>query len=79
MLTVHCDVARDEDVEQLRDAVFAEFDDVDIVMNNAGVAMLGPADLLTMEEWDWILQINLYGVIRGVRAFVPHLRARGRG
>jgi NAD(P)-dependent dehydrogenase (short-subunit alcohol dehydrogenase family) len=79
VLTVHCDVARDEDVDHLRDAAFAEFDDIDIVMNNAGVAMLGPADLLTMEEWDWILQINLYGVIRGVRAFVPHLRARGRG
>ena len=76
VLTVHCDVACDEDVEHLRDAAFEEFGDVDIIMNNAGVAMLGPADLLTMEEWDWILQINLYGVIRGVRAFVPHLRAR---
>jgi NAD(P)-dependent dehydrogenase (short-subunit alcohol dehydrogenase family) len=32
-----------------------------------------------MEEWDWILQINLYGVIRGVRAFVPHLRRQGHG
>jgi NAD(P)-dependent dehydrogenase (short-subunit alcohol dehydrogenase family) len=79
VVTVHCDVSRDEDVEHLRDAAFAELGDVDIVMNNAGVALLGPADLLTMEEWDWILQINLYGVIRGVRAFVPHLRARGRG
>ena len=78
-LSVHCDVAQDDDVERLRDAAFTEFGDVDIVMNNAGVALLGPADLLTMEEWDWILQINLYGVIRGVRAFVPHLRARGRG
>ena len=78
-VTVHCDVARDEDVDHLRDVALAEFDDVDIIMNNAGVALLGPADLLTMEEWDWILQINLYGVIRGVRAFVPHLRARGSG
>ena len=32
-----------------------------------------------MEEWDWILQINLYGVIRGVRAFVPHSAQRGSG
>jgi NAD(P)-dependent dehydrogenase (short-subunit alcohol dehydrogenase family) len=79
VLTVHCDVARDDDVTRLREATFAAFDGVDIVMNNAGVALLGPADLLTMEEWDWILQINLYGVIRGVRAFVPHLRARRRG
>jgi NAD(P)-dependent dehydrogenase (short-subunit alcohol dehydrogenase family) len=79
VLTLHCDVARDEDVERLRDTALAQFGEVDIVMNNAGVALLGPADLLTMEEWDWLLQINLYGVIRGVRAFVPHLRARRRG
>jgi len=77
--TVHCDVARDDDVERLRDTALAELGGVDIVMNNAGVAMLGPPEGLTMEEWDWILQINLYGVIRGVRAFLPHLLARSRG
>ena len=32
-----------------------------------------------MEEWDWILQINLYGVIRGARAFIPHMLERGSG
>ncbi len=78
-LTVHCDVAQDADVERLRDTVLDAFGQVDVVMNNAGVALLGPPDTLTMEEWNWILQINLVGVIRGVRAFVPHLRARGRG
>jgi NAD(P)-dependent dehydrogenase (short-subunit alcohol dehydrogenase family) len=78
-LPVHCDVSSDADVERLRDEVLAAFGQVDVVMNNAGVALLGPPDTLSMEEWDWILQINLYGVIRGVRAFVPHLRRRGRG
>jgi NAD(P)-dependent dehydrogenase (short-subunit alcohol dehydrogenase family) len=34
---------------------------------------------MTMEEWDWILQVNLYGVIRGVRAFLPHMLERGSG
>ena len=78
-LTVHCDVSRDDDVERLRDEAFAAFDHVDVVMNNAGVAMLGPGEGLSMDEWDWILQINLIGVIRGVRAFVPHLLERGTG
>ena len=32
-----------------------------------------------MEDWDWVLQINLYGVIRGVRAFLPHMLERGSG
>jgi len=78
-LPVHCDVASDADVERLRDEVLGAFGQVDVVMNNAGVALLGPPDTLSMEEWNWILQINLYGVIRGVRAFVPHLRHQGRG
>lgn len=78
-VTVHCDVSKDGDVERYRDEALAAFDHVDIVMNNAGVAMIGPPEGLSMDEWDWILQINLYGVIRGVRAFLPHLLARGSG
>ncbi|HSO95406.1 MAG TPA: SDR family oxidoreductase [Acidimicrobiia bacterium] len=78
-LPVHCDVSNDADVDRLRDETLAAFGHLDVVMNNAGVALLGPPDTLSMAEWDWILQINLYGVIRGVRAFVPHLRERGTG
>jgi NADP-dependent 3-hydroxy acid dehydrogenase YdfG len=78
-VTVHCDVSSDADVERFRDDAFAELGHVDIVMNNAGVAMLGPGEGLSMEEWHWILEINLIGVIRGVRAFVPHLLERGTG
>ena len=78
-LGVHCDVAKDADVERLRDEAVGEMGHVDIVMSNAGVAMIGPPEGLSMEEWDWILQINLYGVIRSVRAFLPHLLERGSG
>jgi NAD(P)-dependent dehydrogenase (short-subunit alcohol dehydrogenase family) len=78
-VTVHCDVSSDADVERFRDDAFAALGHVDIVMNNAGVAMLGPGEGLSMEEWHWILEINLIGVIRGVRAFVPHLLERGSG
>lgn len=78
-LGVHCDVARDADIEALRDEAITVMGHVDIVMSNAGVAMIGPPEGLSMEEWDWILQINLYGVIRNVRAFLPHLLERGSG
>jgi NAD(P)-dependent dehydrogenase (short-subunit alcohol dehydrogenase family) len=78
-LGVHCDVSKDEDVERMRDEALATMGRVDIAMSNAGVAMLGPAEGLSMDEWDWILQINLYGVIRGARAFIPHMLERGSG
>jgi NAD(P)-dependent dehydrogenase (short-subunit alcohol dehydrogenase family) len=78
-LGVSCDVSNDADVERLRDSALTTMGHVDIVMSNAGVAMIGPAEGLSMEEWDWILQINLYGVIRNVRAFLPHLLERGSG
>jgi len=79
VLTVRCDVAYDRDVEHLRDEALEEMGRVDLVMNNAGVAALGPPETMTMADWDWVLQINLYGVIRGVRAFLPHMLARGSG
>ena len=78
-LGVHCDVSENADVDRLRDEALEKMGHVDIAMSNAGVAMLGPAEGLSMEEWDWILQINLYGVIRGARAFIPHMLERGSG
>jgi NAD(P)-dependent dehydrogenase (short-subunit alcohol dehydrogenase family) len=48
-------------------------------MLNAGVAMIGPAEGLSTDEWKWIFDINFFGVVRGVQAFVPHLLERGSG
>ena len=79
VLTVRCDVAYDEQVEHLRDEALEEMGRVDIVMNNAGVVAMGPPETMTMQDWDWILQVNVYGVIRGVRAFLPHMLERGSG
>lgn len=79
VLTVRCDVTYDDQVEHLRHEALEEMGRVDIVMNNAGVVAMGPPERMTMEEWDWILQVNLYGVIRGVRAFLPHMLERGSG
>lgn len=79
VLTVRCDVSFDDQVENLRHEVFEEFGRADIVMNNAGVAVLGPPETIAMHDWDWMLQVNLFGVIRGVRAFLPHMMERGSG
>ncbi len=74
-----CDVTSDTDVASFRDAVLERFDHVDIVCNNAGVAVLGPPERVPMEDWEWILQVNVLGLVRGVRAFVPAMLERGRG
>jgi NAD(P)-dependent dehydrogenase (short-subunit alcohol dehydrogenase family) len=78
-MSVRCDVTSDADVEAFRDAVIARFGHVDLLCNNAGVAVLGPAERVLMEDWEWILQVNVLGIVRGVRAFVPAMLERGTG
>jgi NADP-dependent 3-hydroxy acid dehydrogenase YdfG len=52
---------------------------VDVLCNNAGVAVLGPPERVAMADWEWILQVNVLGLVRGVRAFVPAMVERGSG
>lgn len=78
-LTVHCDVTSDAEMENLRDAVFGRFGQVDLLCNNAGVAVLGPPERVPLSDWQWVLDVNVLGAVRGVRAFVPHMLERGRG
>lgn len=78
-LPVRCDVSRDEDVERLADVTLRELGRADVVMNNAGVAIRGPVEEFTLDDWRWVLDINLLGVVRGTRAFLPHMLERGSG
>ena len=77
VMTVETDVSRVEDLRRLEAAVQKRFGGTDILMNNAGIqpgsAMFGPAD-----NWERVLDVNLWGVIRGTQAFVPGMIARGR-
>lgn len=79
VLAVHCDVSRDADVHELAERAISHMGAVDILINNAGVGMFGFMDKMSMTDWRWLLDINLFGVIRGVRAFLPHLMERGSG
>jgi NAD(P)-dependent dehydrogenase (short-subunit alcohol dehydrogenase family) len=69
------DVSRASDV----DAFAASLREVHVVCNNAGVSPLGPLWQNTAGDWQWALGVNLWGVIHGVRAFVPRLVAQGEG
>ena len=77
---VETDVSDATSVEEAARRVDAEFGRVDIVCNNAGV-LIHDKDIvdIPLAEWDWILGVNLLGVLHGVRAFLPRIRAHGEG
>lgn len=76
---VEVDVADLASVQRLADEVIARFGRVDIVVNNAGVGPLGLIADLSIDDWRWILDVNLYGVIHGVQVFLPLLEANPDG
>ena len=77
---VPTDVRSADQVAALAAATLEQFGRVDIVVNNAGVSpMPGPMWAFEMNDWEWVLSVNLWGVVHGVRAFVPHLVAQNSG
>jgi NAD(P)-dependent dehydrogenase (short-subunit alcohol dehydrogenase family) len=79
VLSVATDVSVGSSVEELRDKTLARFGAVHLVHNNAGVAVGGPLWTVSEADWTWILGVNLWGVIHGIRAFVPVLLEQGEG
>ncbi len=79
VLAVPTDVGELEQVQALADRSFDHFGAVHVVFNNAGVALAGLMHEHTHEEWEWIVRVNLWGVIHGVEVFVPRLIAQGQG
>src|SRR5215831_2834017 len=77
VLAVPTDVSKPEQVQALCDRTVAEFGRVDVVCNNAGVAVSGHAWEHTLADWEWVLGVNLWGVIHGVRTFVPVMLRQG--
>ena len=68
------DVSKAEEVDRLRDRAVDAFGAVHLLCNNAGVGgATGPLWLISAREWEWVLGVNLWGVINGVRSFMPLL------
>jgi len=74
---MRCDVAKPQEVEALAERSWKELGEVRLLFNNAGVAVAGPVWTATLEDWKWTLDINLMGVVHGVRSFVPRMIAQG--
>jgi NAD(P)-dependent dehydrogenase (short-subunit alcohol dehydrogenase family) len=71
VLAIRTDVSRSHDVERLAEKTLATFGAAHVVCNNAGVAPGGVVWESTVADWEWVLGVNVWGVIHGVRVFVP--------
>ncbi|TWC07466.1 NADP-dependent 3-hydroxy acid dehydrogenase YdfG [Bradyrhizobium macuxiense] len=76
---VVCDVADPGSVDGAAQASFLAFGKVHVVCNNAGVAGGGGIDRISVDDWRWVIDVNLMGVVHGIRSFLPHIRAHGEG
>jgi len=79
VIGVECDVSKADAVEALRDRALSQFGAVHVLCNNAGVGGSG-ADMLweaPPDEWDWVMGVNVSGVIHGIRSFIPVMIEQG--
>jgi NAD(P)-dependent dehydrogenase (short-subunit alcohol dehydrogenase family) len=74
---VRCDVSDADAVEALAAGAFERFGSVELLCNNAGVGGGGQVADLTRKDWEWVLGVNLWGVIHGVTSFLPRMLAAG--
>ncbi len=75
VLAVRCDVRHADQIQALADATMARFGAVHLLFNNAGVGSGGLVWENTQADWEWVLGVNLWGVIHGVRIFTPLMLA----
>lgn len=79
VLVAPLDITREAEWEALRHTLAVQSITVDLLVNNAGVASGGPTLAADLDEWQWMLDVNLLGLVRGCRCFVPDMLKRGSG
>jgi butyryl-CoA dehydrogenase len=73
------DVADRDAVHAWADQVVADHGTVNLIFNNAGVALAATVEAMTYDDFEWLMNINFWGVVHGTQAFLPHLKAAGEG
>jgi len=79
VLTIRLDVTDRDAMEAAAVATEAAFGKVHVVCNNAGVAVGGSIETMSYADWDWVMKVNVDGVVNGVQAFVKRIIAHGEG
>lgn len=74
-----CDITKEADIETLKQQLQSRWSKVDVLINNAGVATGGALEFEDIEQWEWVLNINVLGMVRMCRAFVPMMKQQGGG
>src|SRR4051812_42295830 len=77
VIALQCDVTDRRSVDAMADAVYAEFDAVDVLHNNAGICFFSSVERTSDEQWQLTLDVNLNGVINGLQVFLPRIRSQG--
>lgn len=75
-IAARCDVGRSDEITTANQAMLARWGGLDLLVNNAGVAYYGPTEIMSAQQWDWLLAINLLGPIQFVRELLPVLTSR---
>lgn len=78
-IVVPCDVARATEVDALADEAYRRLGGVDLLINNAGVAVAGEIGEVPLADWEWVIGVNLWGVIHGCHSFAPRMRREKSG
>lgn len=78
-LALVCDVADKNQVASMADRVLAEWGGVDLLVNNAGVSVAGFVGRSPLENWQWVVDIDLWGVVYGCHFFIPLMKKTGSG
>ena len=76
---IETDVTKLEAVEKLAKGTVDRFGAVHVVCNNAGVGVFGPLAEATHEDWHWLMNVNVWGVVHGIEVFLPRLLAQQQG
>ena len=79
VLARRVDVSSADEMRAFADEVHQRVEAIDVLMNNAGVAIGGPFLSTSLEDWNWILGINTLGVVHGCHFFIPKMVERGKG